>query len=52
MAKMLFAVSRRLRVSEAVLSADDRARVREILQWYKEHHPMWFDWLHVVPRGG
>jgi hypothetical protein len=36
------------RVEESVLSADKKAFVREVLHWYKEHHPLWFSWLEIA----
>lgn len=36
------------RVSDAVLPADKKALIREVLLWYREHHPIWFSWLEVV----
>ncbi|MDY0063421.1 MAG: hypothetical protein RBU45_26695 [Myxococcota bacterium] len=34
-------------VDDAVLAPDKRARIREVLRWYKAHHPIWFSWLDV-----
>jgi hypothetical protein len=34
-------------VNEMVLPRDKQARVREVLRWYKMHHPVWFHWLDV-----
>ncbi len=34
-------------VDEAVLSAEKKDFVREVLHWYKQSHPMWFRWLEV-----
>lgn len=36
------------RVEDGVMSADKKALIREVLAWYKESHPMWFEWLEVV----
>jgi hypothetical protein len=33
------------RVDEAVLSHDKQEIIRNVLTWYKEHHPIWFRWL-------
>jgi hypothetical protein len=35
------------RIEEAVLSRERQARLREVLRWYKRHHPVWFAWLEV-----
>jgi hypothetical protein len=35
-------------VEESVLSADKKKFVREVLHWYKEHHPRWFSWLEIA----
>lgn len=31
-----------------VVSRGDQAKLREILEWYKEHHPFWFSWLELA----
>lgn len=36
------------RVDDAVLPADKKALIREVLLWYRENHPIWFSWLDVV----
>ena len=36
------------RVDEAVLASDKKALIREVLAWYKEHHPIWFGWLEIA----
>lgn len=28
-----------------VISSEDQKSLRKILAWYKENHPIWFDWL-------
>jgi hypothetical protein len=33
------------RIDEAVLPPDKQRRIREVLEWYREHHPIWFRWL-------
>ncbi len=33
------------RIDEAVLSRDKQERIRKVLAWYKEAHPIWFRWL-------
>ncbi|MHC4954462.1 MAG: hypothetical protein ACYTGZ_11290 [Planctomycetota bacterium] len=40
------------RIPGDVIPPAHQESLLEILAWYQEHHPMWFDWLHVVPRGG
>jgi hypothetical protein len=32
-------------VDDAVLPADKKALIREVLEWYKLNHPIWFRWL-------
>jgi len=36
------------RINEMVLSRDKQAKIRTVLEWYKAHHPVWFEWLEVV----
>jgi hypothetical protein len=36
------------RVDDAVLAPDKKALIREVLAWYKEHHPIWFGWLELA----
>jgi hypothetical protein len=35
------------RINERVLSTDKQAKIRDVLRWYKAHHPVWFDWLEL-----
>ena len=35
-------------INERVLAPEKQARIREVLQWYKAHHPVWFDWLELA----
>jgi hypothetical protein len=35
------------RIDETVLSRDKVDLIREILVWYKDSHPIWFDWLEM-----
>jgi len=35
------------RIDDAVLPPDKKELVREVLRWYKEHHPIWFRWLEL-----
>ncbi len=32
-------------VDDSVLPPDKRALIKEVLAWYKRHHPIWFHWL-------
>jgi hypothetical protein len=36
------------RINEMVLPRDKQATIRTVLQWYKAHHPVWFEWLDLV----
>jgi hypothetical protein len=36
------------RIDDAVLSPDKKQLIREVLTWYREHHPIWFNWLEMV----
>jgi hypothetical protein len=31
-----------------VIPPDDQVKLREILEWYKASHPIWFKWLEIV----
>jgi hypothetical protein len=33
------------KIPEATISREDQKMLRQILTWYKENHPIWFDWL-------
>lgn len=33
------------RIDDAVLPPDKKALIREVIAWYREHHPVWFRWL-------
>jgi len=35
-------------IDDSVLSPEKRALVREVLTWYKENHPIWFQWLELA----
>lgn len=35
------------KIPEAVFTADEACRLKNILSWYKEHHPVWFIWLEL-----
>jgi hypothetical protein len=36
------------RVDDAVLPPDKKALIREVLDWYKAEHPIWFGWLEMT----
>ncbi len=36
------------RIDDAVLAPDKKALIREVLTWYREHHPIWFSWLEIA----
>jgi hypothetical protein len=36
------------RIPPDVISPEDQKRLREVLRWYKEHHPLWFSWLELA----
>ena len=39
-------------VDDAVLPADKKKLILEVLAWYKASHPIWFRWLEIVePKG-
>ena len=35
------------RIDEKVLPKDRQERIREVLEWYKAEHPVWFGWLEI-----
>ncbi len=35
------------RISTDVISVADQKILREVLVWYKQHHPRWFNWLEL-----
>ena len=35
------------RINDRVLSTDKQARIRTVLERYKSHHPVWFEWLEL-----
>lgn len=35
------------RIPEAVIASDKQKILRELLEWYKQRHPVWFSWLEV-----
>ncbi|MCA1732336.1 MAG: hypothetical protein LC732_01895, partial [Acidobacteria bacterium] len=36
------------RIDERVMPRDQQQKVREVLRWYQETHPVWFEWLQIV----
>ena len=36
------------KISKDVISVQDQKRLKEILKWYKENHPIWFNWLKIT----
>ena len=39
------------RIPTDVISREDQELLNEVLQWYLDHHPMWFGWLEIIPPG-
>ncbi len=39
------------RIPPEVIALQDQTLLETVLRWYKEHHPLWFHWLVIVPRG-
>jgi hypothetical protein len=35
------------KIPEATISREDQKLLRQVLIWYKENHPIWFDWLEL-----
>lgn len=35
------------KIPRATISQAEQVRLREILEWYKTHYPIWFDWLEL-----
>lgn len=35
------------RIDELVLPREKQQRIERALRWYKEHHPVWFEWLEL-----
>ncbi|MEX1313119.1 MAG: hypothetical protein AB1Z38_03020 [Desulfotignum sp.] len=42
--KMILAFDK---IPQATISRGDQKKLRQILTWYKENHPIWFDWLEL-----
>jgi hypothetical protein len=36
------------RINEMVMPREKQAAIRQVLEWYKANHPVWFAWLEVV----
>jgi hypothetical protein len=36
------------RIEPDVMPVEKQAVVREVLAWYKKHHPVWFAWLEIA----
>jgi len=36
------------RVDDLVMPKEKQVRIREVLLWFKAHHPVWFEWLEVA----
>lgn len=36
------------RLGDAVMPADKKQLISEVLRWYKKHHPIWFKWLAIA----
>ena len=35
------------RISHDVIFPEQQVILRRVLEWYKEHHPLWFNWLEL-----
>ena len=35
-------------IGDAVMSEKKKAFIREVLEWYRRHHPFWFRWLELA----
>jgi hypothetical protein len=36
------------RIDPQVLPIEKQSSIREVLQWYKREHPVWFEWLEIA----
>jgi predicted metal-dependent phosphotriesterase family hydrolase len=36
------------RIGTDVIFPEQQAVLKEVLGWYKEHHPLWFSWLELA----
>ncbi len=39
------------RIPLDVINREEQEVLLEVLQWYQENHPIWFNWLEVIPPG-
>ncbi len=39
------------RIKPEVISRENQKLLLELLEWYKQNHPIWFQWLQIVPPG-
>jgi hypothetical protein len=39
------------RIPTDMFSREEQTLLLEVLQWYLDHHPMWFGWLEIIPPG-
>jgi len=35
------------RIPPEVISLKGQKVLREVLEWYKKHHPIWFNWIEI-----
>jgi len=35
------------RIDDLTMPAYKKETIKEILQWFKQHHPLWFKWLEM-----
>jgi len=35
------------KISKATISETNQEKLRQILTWYKENYPIWFEWLEI-----
>jgi hypothetical protein len=35
-------------IDDEVLSPEKQQLIRDVITWYKEHHPIWFKWLEIA----
>jgi len=36
------------KISKDVILPENQVKLKEILNWYIEYHPLWFDWLEII----
>ena len=39
------------RIPPSVIATEDQDKLYEVLDWYRQRHPIWFHWLDLVPHG-